>query len=291
MRSRTLKLINLFKRHQVDPESDEYYRQAVWDVVAEVLKEEREYKRAMNRNKKVPFPCACGATCSFAEYLQPIISAFDKLYMEYIAVHRDYTNLFHATWVRPVCKAALKVEEDVKGNESDKVLFSLHEPPPTISGLPPLLDPDRIKVTPIVCPSVDENTTSLESYRREDKEEAKMRLEIIRKRLVQHLEGQSMWVKLWPFTYAYKVCLCLYCDYRDCVTDYRNAIEKLKAEYDVLYRLYEILFGAVDMLPPEGNKKIIMLSREQQKEEEEEAIRCRQAFVGAEKRINHVTEI
>lgn len=284
------KFSSRFKRHRVDRESDEYYRQAVWKVVAEVLGEEREYKRAMKKNKKIPFPCACGATCSFAEYLQPIISAFDSLYLEYIAVHRDYTNLFRATWVRPVCKAVSKEgEEDENGTK--KVLFSMHEPPPTLSELPNLLDPDRIKVTPMVCPSVDENTTSFEFHGKENKEEEEMRLKIIRKRLVQNLEGRPVWVQLWPFTYAYKVCLCLYCDYRDCVTDYRRAIEKLKTEYDFLYRQYEILFGAVDMLPPEGNKKIIMLSREQQKEEEAAETQCRQAFIGAKKRYGSVTEL
>ncbi|KAL5960958.1 hypothetical protein TSMEX_011315 [Taenia solium] len=244
----------------------------------------------MKRNKKTPFPCACGATCSFAEYLQPIISAFDRLYLEYIAVHRDYTNLFRATWVRPVRKAVSNVGKENE-NEPEKVFFSMHDPPPTMSGLPTLLDPERIKVTPMACPPVDENTTSFEFHGRRNKKEEEMRLEIIRKRLVQHLEERSTWVKLWPFTYAYKVCLCLYCDYRDCVTDYQRAIEKLKAEYDFVYRQYEILFGAVDMLPPEGNKKIIMLSREQQKEEEEAETQCRQAFIGAERWYGSVTKL
>ncbi|KAL5110347.1 hypothetical protein TcWFU_005088 [Taenia crassiceps] len=219
-----------------------------------------------------------------------ISKSYGRLYLEYIAVHRDYTNLFRATWVKPVCKAVSN-EGEANETEPEKVLFSMHEPPPTMSELPILLDPDRIKVTPMVHPSVDTNTTPVEIHEMGSKEDDELRLEIIRKRLAQNLEGQSIWVKLWPFTYAYKVCLCRYCDYRDCVTDYRRAIEKLNTEYDFLYQQYEILFGAVDMLPPEGNKKIIMLSREQQKEEEEAETQCRQVFIGAERQYGSVTKL
>ncbi|VDM31361.1 unnamed protein product [Hydatigera taeniaeformis] len=285
MISEISKLTNRFKYNCVDLQSNEYYCQAVWNVIAEVLKEEREYKRAMDRNKKVPFPCACGVTCSFAEYLQAFISAFDRLYLEYRAVHQDFTSLFRATWVRPVLK-----DREREGDEPERVLFSLHEPPPTMSSLSTLLDPDRIRITPVGYSSAYGEKLPFESHDTEDNEEAKMRLDVIRKRLAQHFEGRSLWVRLWPFTYAYKVCLCLYCDYRDCVTDYRRAIEKLEKEYDFLYRQYEILFGAVDMLPPEGSKKIIMLSREQQKEEEE-ASGCMQTSTYPERRYGSTMEL
>lgn len=268
-------MTRLFKGRHVDPESEEYYSQTVERTVAEVLMEERKNKEALKNNKKLHFPCLCGATCSFAEYLRPIISAFDKLYLEYVALHQDYTNLFKATWVKQAEGGQTK-DGDGECNKSDMVLYSLHDPPPFESRLPSVLDPDLIKIIPAGVIPLDKETQTLSEEDREDVEE--LRMEIIRMRTKQNLVKQTIWTKLWPYIFAYKVCLCIYCDYRECVRDYQTAIQKLKSEYDIVYQQYEVLFGSVDMLPPEGHKKIIMLSRKQYIEEMEwEELKNREA--------------
>lgn len=241
------------------------YHQAVDNVVSEVITEDRNNKQAMLNNTKLPFPCYCRAVCSYSVYLKPIISAFDKLYMEYVEVHRDFTNLFNATWTKPVIKE--ENEGDLKNRP--RLVFSCNHPPPEESLLPNILDPNRIRLTPAEASIYEEKTSSTDMNRKQAEENEDTRLMILKKRLTLELEKPSSWYQMWSYLYAYKECLCLNCDYRDCIYDYRRAIRKLKDEYALLYRKYEVLFEAVDMLPPEGNKKIIMLSRAQYEIESE----------------------
>nr|CDS30119.1 conserved hypothetical protein [Hymenolepis microstoma] len=248
------------------PTAEELYHQAVDNVASAVIAEDLKNKRAMKNNTKLPFPCHCRAVCSYSVYLEPIITSFDKLYMEYVEVHRDFTNLFQATWTKPVIKEENK--ED-KSENRPTIMFSRCQPPPEESLLPNILDPNRIRLTPAEAFIYDEKTSSIVMNRKQAEDNEDTRMMILKKRLTLELEKQSFWHRIRPYIYAYKECLCLNCDYRDCIYDYRRAIRKLQDEYDLLYRKYEVLFEAEDMLPPEGNKKIVMLSAAQYEMESE----------------------
>ncbi|KAM7537531.1 hypothetical protein Aperf_G00000063096 [Anoplocephala perfoliata] len=262
-------------RRNICVNDNEFLRQAVDKVVSEVVVEERNYKQAMLHNTKLPFPCRCGAICSYSLYLKPIITAFDKLYEEYVELHRDFKNLFDSSWTRPMIRVEYEGDTVVKHDNVTRILYSQQQPPPQESGLPTIIDPNRIRVTPLETSSPDETTPETDFCKKHKEEEESFRIMILRKRIALKLEKPSIWARFLAYIYAYKQCLCLYCDYRDCVNDYQRAILKLKNEYGRLYRRYEILFGAVDMLPPEGNKKVIMLSRTQHEMEGETAIETR----------------
>ncbi|VDO02646.1 unnamed protein product [Rodentolepis nana] len=242
------------------------YHQAVDNVASAVISEDLKNRRAMKNNTKLPFPCHCRAVCSYSVYLKPVVTSFDKLYMEYVDVHRDFTNLFKATWTKPVIKG---LDEICKPDYRPTIMFSHCQPPPEESLLPNILDPNRIRPTPVEAFIYDEKTSSVVMNRKQIGENEDTRLMILKKRLTLELEKKSFWHRIRPYIYAYKECLCLNCDYRDCIYDYRRAIRKLRDEYDLLYRKYEVLFEAEDMLPPEGDKKIIMLSGAQYEMESE----------------------
>lgn len=270
-------LIGQLDRKNICVNDDEFLLQAADKVVSEVIIEERNNKHAMLHNTKLSFPCRCGAMCSYSLYLEPIITAFDKLYGEYVELHRDFTNLFDASWTRPMIKVEYEGDTIVKQDKVTRILYSQQQPPPQESGLPTIIDPNRIRITPPETSLREEITPDLDFCRKHKEEMENFRLMILRKRLALELEKPSLWSRFLAYVYAFKECFCLHCSYLECINDYQRAIPKLKKEYDHLYRKYEVLFGAVDMLPPEGNKKIIMLSRAQYEMEREADTETRNA--------------
>lgn len=218
-------------------------------VVKEVLFEERKNKRALSKYKRLPFPCKCGAICSFSEYVAPIIRCFDLLYADYIKLHRDYTLLFNATWIRVK-------DGNHKGNSA--LTYTSHLPPPEASELPKILDFDRIRRVPLETT----NSLTFPMFTNTRINENSLREEVIRSRIRQRLLKRTFLTSLWCHIYAHKTCLCLNCDYRDCVVDYNEGVKRLKDEYDRVFSQYEALFTSVDVLPSEESRKIIFLSQQ-----------------------------
>ncbi|VDN14074.1 unnamed protein product [Dibothriocephalus latus] len=207
-------------------------------TVTAVLEEEKQRNRAIDKKLPMLFPCRCRILCSNRELLRPVIWAFDKLYIEYMELHKDYSRLFQAAWIR---------------RQEEKIYYSRRPPPPEV-------EPQRPFVIEEVSPFEDEIAdywakeaakTGAEEVTGSGTSEER-RLETVRVRMRYKSRNPFRRFISWcrSIVYAYRDCTCLNCDYREGLLDFRAALTSLQREYTTVYLQYTALISALQVRRP-----------------------------------------
>ncbi|CAH8846267.1 unnamed protein product [Trichobilharzia szidati] len=210
----------------------------IYRDVKHILLEEQRIRKALRKNKKLPFPCKCSQLCEFGYLIQPLTSALGQLYEEYISLHRDYHNLFHANTI----------------TITDDNQIYVNSTPTTIRQKSK--ESDLNKKYPLM------NTTEFH-YDIEhliDKIEAQDNERLYRKTCEPYMEAVRLYIqkmatpkweriKLWFTNHlmARKKCICFHCDYRDALIDYRDALINLHKEYIIIYANYYALVNSLSL--------------------------------------------
>nr|VZI50720.1 unnamed protein product [Spirometra erinaceieuropaei] len=206
-------------------------------IVNSVLNEEKDRNRAIDKKLPMPFPCQCGVLCSNRELLRPVIRAFDTLYLEYMELHKEYSKLFQAAWIR---------------RSGEKIYYSRRHPPPEVEPRRPFVIDE---ISPFEDVLVDYWAREAVKTIPEEVTGAtpeEKRLETIRLRMRYRSRSLLGRLTSWllSIVYAYRDCICFNCDYREALLDFRTALTKLQREYTNVYLEYSALLSALQVMRP-----------------------------------------
>ncbi|VDP98231.1 unnamed protein product [Trichobilharzia regenti] len=208
----------------------------IYRDVKHILLEEQRIRKALRKNKKLPFPCKCYQLCEFGYLIQPLTSALGQLYEEYISLHRDYHNLFHADTITTddnqiyVNNTAITVRQKSKETDLNKKY-------------PLNTNEFHYDIEHLIEKIEAQENERL--YRRTCEPYMEAVRLYIQKMATPKWERIKLWFK--NHLMARKKCICFHCDYRDALIDYRDALINLHKEYIIIYANYYALVNSLSL--------------------------------------------
>ncbi|VDL97806.1 unnamed protein product [Schistocephalus solidus] len=215
----------------------------IQNIVTYVLDEEKQRNRAIDKKLPLPFPCKCGVLCSNRELLRPVIRAFDRLYLEYMELQKEYSKLFQAAWIR---------------RHEEKIYYSRRHPPPEVEPRIPFVIDEVFPFEDVLVDYWTQEAAKIAAEEVTGRTPDEKRLETIRVRM--RYKSRSLLGRLtsWflSIVYAYRDCTCFNCNYREALLDYRMALNNLQREYTAVYQQYMALISALKVLKPSPGENI-----------------------------------
>ncbi|CAL8093188.1 unnamed protein product [Calicophoron daubneyi] len=216
--------------------------------VKHVLRQEQRIKRAIARNKSLPFPCKCGQLCEFGDLLATLYNAFEKLYDEYSAVHEQYTNIFQAN-AFVVSGRKVHVQNEMEEFDSPKGMIA----------------PVKTNVSDLASDSgLLENRKKALADEDLWRKTYELHMECVRLNMLRVAKPREDrfidWLR--SHIWGYRKCSCYHCDYRDALVAYRRALLSLHVEYLSLYASYYALLSSIRVEDGDDSAKTLRLREE-----------------------------